>query len=240
MVQKMYQEQQKIIVEKLVNGFSTFIDMIGGLPSVLLLVGEIFTKIYQQNIVTFFDNFSYNMKSRTQQLQAEMLSFRESTQQALSEMIPMGDSNAGAVALRNAYAGQSEVQSAYINKQQELLANKQKMSEFDKQEIESLMSITDIYTEKVKLVAQEYDKNEENLQLLNNQLNLQIKQAKVNMAPTNIKVAAYEKAKKDVEEYSRSMSALGKVLVELQKIEAQTKGVISEEDQKHLELYKAK
>ena len=33
-----------------------------------ILVGSIFTKIYQQNIVTFFDNFSYNMKSRTQQL----------------------------------------------------------------------------------------------------------------------------------------------------------------------------
>ena len=239
------------ITEKLVNGFSSLIDMIGGLPSVLLLVGSIFTKIYQQNIVTFFDNFSYNMKSRTEQLQTEMLNFRRETQDALSKMIPENDSNQGSIAMSQAYQGQAEVQAAYIKKQQEMIANKQKMSELDKAEIESLMEIVNIKTEMVKKTAQEYQNTEKILNNLSSQMKLQKNKTLSHTEGLNNKeIKGLQKIEKQwnglqnaVEKYNLQMAALGKTYAKfavIQKSIEDNKGAISEKDLQALESYKQK
>ena len=124
-------------IEKIITGVDEFIDAIGGLPSVLTLIGSLMTQVFSKQIASSIQNMINNIHMMSAKGRQEALNLRKDTLNASLDAMQSSSS-------KQSYEtqGSEAAIKAQTVAQQALIENENHLNEQDKLRAQSIIKIT--------------------------------------------------------------------------------------------------
>ena len=155
--------------EKAIGLVTNLVDSLGGLPGILSVVATLVTKIFSKQLETSIDNIVYGINS----LSGANLKNSKETKEEYSkeaEKISFDDASDEGTAIGVGMQQQTALQ-------KELLANEAKLSEAEKQRIQNLMDIHQLYVDQAAAAGKAADVARQVVQEQNREARAQVKRS---------------------------------------------------------------
>lgn len=151
-------------IAQVIHGVSAFIDGLGGVKGVLLMIGQIMLQIYQKDITNALDSVANKWRERTGEMSQDAQRLREQTNEALRSLIPENGGQ-GDAAQATGYTNQAAVQDAYLQKMQQMSEMGQQISSQDQAKLQAEMDILEVKNNQVVKSGEELSSLEKGLEL---------------------------------------------------------------------------
>ena len=165
--------------EKAISLVTNLVDSLGGLPGILSVVATLVTKIFSKQLETSIDNMVYGFNSLSG---ANLKNSKETKEEYAkeAEKISFNDASDEGAAIGVGMQQQTALQ-------KELLANESKLSEAEKQRIQNLMDIHQLYVDQAAAAGKAADAARKVVQEQNKEARLKVKRSEKDGASIDTK-----------------------------------------------------